>query len=388
MVEVERLQAKDYDEILAVLNESFTHKEFSTETPHQADFRANLPIMWTGEHDYASRHLAIKENGKIISLLGVYPLPTMVAGEEIMLGTIGNVASLPSGRGKGYMKHLMGKALEEAERQGFAAARLGGFRSRYNRYDFDHAGTNTVCKLTRRNVNEMRDIPDLIFTEFSADDHAAIDFARRCHRNNLVYTLRETRNDFYYTLKAWKNVPCIARNQKGEYVGYISADQSGAHIAEWGTNGGCSVVDLLAAYMLSRPELKEIDFLLMPHESLHRKAAFAICEEWREEPASMFHVFQWDRFLHAYMKLASQIKDLPDGCLSVDVQGWGGVEIKVQDGAPNVQKTNAPTEVQLTPLEALNWFFGNFRVIHPIPESRAEASWFPLPLGWNGQDRV
>ena len=50
------------------------------------------------------------ENGRIVSLLGVYPLPAVIAGRRVLLGTIGNVASLPSARGKGYMKQLMAAA--------------------------------------------------------------------------------------------------------------------------------------------------------------------------------------------------------------------------------------------------------------------------------------
>ena len=92
--------------MLEVLNESFTHKEVPTDTPYQADFVANLPIMWTKEHDYPCRHLAVKENGRIVSLLGIYPLPAVIDGEKVLIGTIGNIASLPAARGRGYMKQL------------------------------------------------------------------------------------------------------------------------------------------------------------------------------------------------------------------------------------------------------------------------------------------
>ena len=77
MANVERLTEKDYAEVLEVMNTSFT-------TPtHVADFEKHLPIMWTREHDYMSRHFGVRENGKLIAVVGVYPLPVNIAGHEL-----------------------------------------------------------------------------------------------------------------------------------------------------------------------------------------------------------------------------------------------------------------------------------------------------------------
>ena len=101
MLRAERLSSNDRDEALFVLNSAF-----SNET-HTADFERNLPIMWTGEHDYMARHFGVRENGRLIALLGVYPLPVRIAGHDLLFSTVGNVATLQASRGKGCMKLLM-----------------------------------------------------------------------------------------------------------------------------------------------------------------------------------------------------------------------------------------------------------------------------------------
>ncbi|MBQ7887111.1 MAG: GNAT family N-acetyltransferase [Clostridia bacterium] len=148
MMKTERLTSRDRDEILSVLNRSFTRPG------HTADFEKNLPIMWTGEHDYPSRHFGVREDGRLIAMLGVYPLPVSIAGHDLLFSTVGNVATLQEARGKGCMKLLMDAAMEELAHIGADASRLGGIRSRYNRFGYDHAGRSIRFTLTRRNAAE------------------------------------------------------------------------------------------------------------------------------------------------------------------------------------------------------------------------------------------
>ena len=109
MINVERLTEKDYDEVLQVLNRSFT-------TPtHIADFEKHLPIMWSREHDYMQKHFGVREDGKLIAVIGVYALPVNIAGHELVFSTVGNVGTLQEARGKGCMKAMMDAAMQELE---------------------------------------------------------------------------------------------------------------------------------------------------------------------------------------------------------------------------------------------------------------------------------
>ena len=388
MPTVERLTEKDYAEALAVLNTSFSFKETEPDVDLHADFEANLPIMWTREHDYMSKHLAVREAGKIAAMLGVYPLSTVIAGEKVLLGTIGNVATLPSARGKGYMKALVPAALEEAKRIGMVAARLGGLRSRYNRYDFDHAGVVYFAELTQRNVREKANVPVLRFVPIQKEDAQALDFARKCQESAAMYVERETRLDFYCALRAWKNRPLLAVNEQGAPVGYLSVSPAGDAIAEWGVTVEWTAVDLAAAYLAANPDLPGLRFQVAPYDTKTLRAMYLTCESWTAKSSSMFHVFQWDAFLRPLMKLALESRGLPEGSLAVEIQGWGTVQLRVKGKEAFAEKTALPAAISLTPLEATHWFLGDVPALQPISAARPEAAWFPLPLSWNGQDRV
>ena len=204
MYQIERLNANDYDEVLHVLNASF-----DTVDPG-ADFEKKLPIMWTREHDYMVKHFGVREDGKIVALLGVYPLPLQIAGRELLFATLGNVATLPEARGKNYMKMLMDVAVKEVADLDIDVARLGGLRSRYNRFGFDHAGTKYNFRLTRRNADENPPKQAFTFREIAREDEEGIAFARSCHQRLGMYTLRKTHTDFYMTTRAWEHRPYLA----------------------------------------------------------------------------------------------------------------------------------------------------------------------------------
>ena len=133
--EIVRLKAEDYDELIALLN-----GVFSLAHGREEDFEYMLPKMCVPDDEHMGRHLAIKKNGKIVSALGVYPLPVKIMGEELMFSTMGNIATLPEEEGQGYMSLLINEAMAELERIGADASRLSGARQRYNRFGYECGG--------------------------------------------------------------------------------------------------------------------------------------------------------------------------------------------------------------------------------------------------------
>jgi len=388
MFSVERLTDSDRDEALRVLNHSFSFKETAPGIDRHSDFESNLPIMWTGEHDYMSRHLAVKENGRIVSMLGVYPLRTVIAGDTVLMGTIGNVATLPESRGKGYMRLLFESALREAEALGMAAARLSGLRSRYTRYDFDHAGSVLIAEMTQRNAADMGPVPSLRFVPIGRDDGAAIDFARACREKSGMYVIRETQLDFYCALCAWKNRPLLALTGDGIPVGYLSVSPAGGDIAEWGTSKEITCAQLMAAYLRSSPDIGAVTFRVMPFDIPSVTDVRRYAERWRTEAASMFRVFRWEQLLPPLLKLASRTRKLQEGSLTIGIAGQDTLLLTVHGSAVSVQRTKAPADIVLTRRDALAALLGDIPFAWPSGAAGPQASWFPLPLSWCGQDRV
>lgn len=381
MFKVERLNENDYAEVLYVLNASF-----DTVDPG-ADFEKKLPIMWTREHDYMSKHFGVREDGKIVALLGVYPLPVRVGGQELLFATVGNVATLPEARGKGYMKMLMDEALKEVGRLGIDCARLGGLRSRYNRFGFDHAGVSYTFHLTKRNVAENPPKQAFTFRLIGRDDTEGIAHARSFQQRSGMYALRKTHTDFYMSTRAWEHQPYLALNAEGKPVGYLAVSADNTKVAEQGVAEGVSVVDMLGAW-LNETGVNDVSFKLPPYDAEYVRDAFRCCESWNMGAPSMFWVIHWDRVVEALMNLSLSVKALPEGTASVGIEGWGTLEMTVKDGKAYARHTDAPAQLTLPHRTATQMLFGPLNPGCMAQLPALLSAWLPLPLSWNGQDRV
>ena len=107
-MEIVRLGKNDYDEWLYVLN-----TVFSKHNNKEMDFEKSLPKMCVKDDYHMGMHLAIKDNGKICSLLGVYPIRMKIGESDLLFSTVGNVATLLliNSIGDKYPKHLRGLLL-------------------------------------------------------------------------------------------------------------------------------------------------------------------------------------------------------------------------------------------------------------------------------------
>ena len=126
--EIVRLSQQDAPEALDFLNLVFSMAKY----PH--DFRKMLPKMWEDDGKHVDNHLAVKVDGRIRAIVGVYPLPANIAGEKLLFATMGNVATHPFDTGKGYMSELLDAAMKQLSDMNADGARLGGMRQRYARW--------------------------------------------------------------------------------------------------------------------------------------------------------------------------------------------------------------------------------------------------------------
>lgn len=149
MYNIERLRASDYDELLDLLNRAFGF-------PDQDGFERKLPAMWRRDEESMSKHLAIRSDGAIRSVVGVYPLEVHIAGHKFLFATCGNVCTDTAFRNRGFMNELMTAATDELKAMGAVAARLGGQRQRYERFGFETVGTTVSRTLSIKNHEQGR----------------------------------------------------------------------------------------------------------------------------------------------------------------------------------------------------------------------------------------
>ena len=145
-MEIKRLTAEHYDELLELLN--FT---FGNQYGAPVDFLSGQPKMWVRDDAHMGCHVAVFEDGKMCAVVGVYPLHVMIDGEEFLFATTGNVATHPDYEGRGYFNALFTEAMKMLEEMDADAARLGGLRPRYGLFGYEGCGSSYLYNFGTKN---------------------------------------------------------------------------------------------------------------------------------------------------------------------------------------------------------------------------------------------
>ena len=133
-MEIVKLRACDYDDALDFLDFVFSKAYGPTH------FGTMLPLCYRPTDEHMGHNFAVRENGKIRGIVGLFPAQVKVGGETLNLGGIGGVSAHPSDRGKGWMKLLMAHAIEEMESAETDLSFLIGLRQRYQHFGYEKTG--------------------------------------------------------------------------------------------------------------------------------------------------------------------------------------------------------------------------------------------------------
>ncbi|MBQ9446103.1 MAG: hypothetical protein IJU61_05885, partial [Victivallales bacterium] len=77
-MKIEKLTASDFDELLDTMNVCFSHGQ------EGYSFLDTLPAMWRHDDTAIGRHVAIRDGERVAAAVGIYPLPTRVAGHDVL----------------------------------------------------------------------------------------------------------------------------------------------------------------------------------------------------------------------------------------------------------------------------------------------------------------
>lgn len=416
--QMERLKAEDYDELLAVMNRAFEKQEGET-------FDVILPVMWERDDEHMSKHIAIRLDGKIAAVVGIYPLPAVICGRPVMFGTIGNVATLPEYSGRGLMKRLVTEALQIAGEMGFDVVRLGGKRQRYNRYGFENGGVDYQFELTVKNLLDYNGVdyhgsalsggesysPYITFRQIGAEDTELIQFAMELQKKAVLYADRGNTKQFYKTLSAWNKKIWIAFGKDNEPIGYVCVSEDGTDMAEHRAGSDREEYQMICDWLLFSGA-QEVTFHTAPWECGLNRLMGKICEKWSLIDTSHFNPLQWSKLLDALLALKATYSLIPEGSFVLRIEGYGTVEF---NGAHCVDSDKEP-QLSLSHLDAVRFLLGSLPAAEVIDISEQVEGFrqdsdamghagvnsagltretllyiqsvFPLPLWWCDQDRV
>lgn len=380
-MEIVRLKREDYDDLLNLLNSVFARKNNK-----ETHFEKDLPKMCVRDDEHMGQHLGIKENGKLVAVIGVYPLPTVIGGEELLFSTVGNIATHWDYTGKGYMSLLIDAAMKELDKMGAVASRLGGLRQRYARYGYESCGVNFVFTLTGHNVATRMagKGENVAFVEIDKKDEENLAFAKSLYETSGLYLKRDG-DDMYNCMVAWQNTPYLAVKD-GKKVGYFCVNESLEVMSEIFAIDDNAFADILSAWQ------KRIDktlvFRLMAYELDRIREYSRICESMGCGVASHFKIIQFDKAVNALIKLKRSYVALNDGSCVLDIQDYGKIKLYVDGKNAGCVKTDEKADVTLTKADATRFLFGPFPPYCAAETPTAMLGWLPLPLSWNLQNRV
>lgn len=388
MSEIVKLEAGDLKELLRFLNTSFRGD------PDCMHFEKGLPKLWVDDDAHMGKHYAVKEDGKIIAVVGIYIFDAYIGNERHKFATVGNVATAVAHRGKGYLHRFYLLANEILEKEGVDVARLGGKRSRYERYGYEPCGSVYKSLITARNADEYiasNETRHYEFRKIEKEDTAALEKVRALYERNDIRANRgETLQEFYLSAIAW-DMTIWGAYDNGDFAGYILTPPEMTWSPEAAAVKSEAFVGMVSRFLQFSGK-DQIEVRVAPYQLEEIRSLQAVGETSRVDVPSHFKILNRQKLTEALLKLGNSLTPYPDGEVVIGVEREGNYLISVADGVPACAKTNKPADVNLGYLEAARFMYGpmppQFTAALPKEKAGFLSSIFPLPFYWNYQDRA
>lgn len=145
MEEVRETRLDEFDELMAFLARTYGYddvKYFPTHYPH----------LYRKEQKNLKNSFIIKDNGKIVSHTGLFPLDVLVGKTILKAGGIGGVSTDPDYRGQGLMRKLLNFTIDKMKQQEYAFSILWGDRQRYGNLGWELGGRRLLFTVTPRSL--------------------------------------------------------------------------------------------------------------------------------------------------------------------------------------------------------------------------------------------
>ncbi|MBR2370680.1 MAG: GNAT family N-acetyltransferase [Clostridia bacterium] len=393
-MEIRKLNADDYEQLLDVLDTVFAnfHK-------HPMDFRSELPKMCIKDDKHMGYHTGVFEDGKLVAVGGVYPLPVKIGDASLLFSTTGNMATLPEYEGRGYFNKIFTEMMKELKENGFDGARLGGLRQRYSRFGYEPAGLAYSVSFTANNrIKYFKDAgQDITFREIKREDTEILAFCDELSRKSDFYVERSSEDnyrDVYLGLRS-KHATAYVALKDGAPIGYLAA--SGSEYVGHALNGACiwelrytsieHFIPMICAWQ--RRVNKNISFKLAPYMQDELRLIIPGAEGVSISSPSRFKILNYDKVADALMKLKLSKQPLMKGELIIGIEDYGNIRLYVDENTAGCEKTDKSPEFTLDKLTATRVLFGHMPVYASIPVLDPLISdWLPLPLCWCTLDYV
>ena len=385
MVEIRKLNKDDYDELFEVLTKTFENKY-----KRPVYFDKEQPKMWIRDDEHMARHTGVFEDGKLVSVVGVYPLPLVIDGEKFMLYTTGNVATLPEHEGKGYFTKLFNMAMQEIEDLHADGARLGGARQRYGRFGFEGGGLLYKFAVAVENVRATKpDIEGISLVKIEKDNIKAIRYCHEMMTKKAVYVYRSTDNDYrdmYLGLITKSNTPYLVKRGE-ELLGYLCINEKMNEISEFYTVTANDLYDAVC-YLQANYGNREVFITIPPYLTEELRLFASKADRVELHTPSRFKFLNYEGIAGALLRLKAKKAKLSTFSYKIHIKDYGTIRLFHDGCYCGCERVDEPGDVSLSSSEAIRLLYSYTptELIASIPAELRSA--LPLPLSWATLDYV
>jgi predicted acetyltransferase len=338
-------------------------------------------------------NLAVRDNGKLRALVGMYPDIVQVGDVTLKFGGIGAVSSHPRDRGKGWMKLLMDRQMEALQLEGYDLSWLVGQRQRYMYFGYEKAGVMLEYKLNQSNLKHflvLKEPPSIQWEPLQATDLQCIEKAKALYDKQPVRCLRPLET-FYLYMKTGYMQPWVAVDSDGNMAGYLISNPEHARIVELFADNETVLTGMIRAWF-AQQNIKEATIVLPVWEQENAGYLGRMAEEVRVTDSGNWRICNWQKVVGALLHLKNAQHRLAEGTLIAGILGYGNLKLSIQDAMASCELTSEDADVEWDALTATRILFGPISpsLVTAIPKTVESFtfSWFPLPLGWLPQNDV
>jgi len=223
--QITQLTKADYPEAMLFLSMAYNGIEDIDDLPTQ------MPIVFRPTEEQMNCHYAIKIDGKIRSMLGIYTCEMVAGNDKLKLAQIGSMATEVAYRNQKMMTNLLSFAVEKIKNEQFDLAYAVGNKSLFSDHGFERMGSKIHfwaypsnlkhCKINQENLSFEK--PDEIDLETAK-------LLNGLYQKQTTYLNREDK-DFWSICKTGRCKPYLAKKD-GKLVGYFVVDKNGESIKE------------------------------------------------------------------------------------------------------------------------------------------------------------
>ncbi len=376
-----RGNASMYDEYMDFINYVFGFNG------NERDFKTLLPKLYGPDDDPASSSYVVTEDGHLKAVIGAFDHDLMIGGEYIKTRGIGNVAVHPYARSRGYMKKLMYAALDDMIKDGVVLSVLGGRRQRYNYFSYERIGVKYSFSFNDDNIRHALGRERNHAITLKSVEKADTELLQAIYALYKAEPLYGIRNEarLYDIMTSWKQ-SVYAGFDGDELLGYcIYGDGAVSELVMKDYSRAAEFV-----FALYDKVGRSIGVKMPPYHTKAIEVLSEKCEAFSIETPKQFSVLNYEKLTGALLKVKSMYSKLPDGELTLCINGYAGREnitITSHNNELSVKATDKTPDYTLDHLDAMRFMFS------PMCAMREGASDFarlllPLPLYLFASDAV